>query len=185
MAFGRPAFKKIIQAIENEKNEMNRAVYFLRLAEWISLSVGDETLANELRLNSDEMEAAKKTVIEHSDTQSGNELFYLNYSFPDLIKNEKNESEKKRMKGILKKSLQHRWGSVRGEVAKMFGEIGDSSDIADLEKLNDDPDVDSFMEKKRQNEIRATGVSNIHPAHPVQEAAKEAIEKIKARGERK
>jgi hypothetical protein len=178
-AFGKEAFNKIL--IESYKgDEMEKVKCLLRLSGWVRRTLNNMIVPN-LQLNSEELDRAQKRMFDGLKTSNGNELYYVNYGLFQFASIEKDINKKRLLKVAIKKSLNHKWGSLRKEAAEFLGEIGDSSDIQDLNKLLNDTEEDSFIAQERKKQIKATGKATLSRVYPVREAARLAIDKIKSR----
>lgn len=186
--FGRKTFEYFLQILqEGEGREKVRVYGYLNT--WMNKSLNNiqgivesnSSLDKENELKPDEIEVIKKELIKGLTTDDSMQIHIITFGLKNIIKHARNSEEKSETKSLLKKYLNYKEDFVREAVVGFLGEIGDESDIPDLEKLNNDPGLDFHTEKVRSEEIRSAGVALTPSKYPVREMAKKAIEKIKIR----
>lgn len=186
LVFGKPAIDKFIQITTSGNKNQKEAAYSL-LAGWVQWSLSDSQLEDEIKLDNDlkleipEIQKVKNVMINGLNTDNNHQIFAINNGLFAIIQETKDIKVKKRLTSILKRSLTNPEGYMRKFIIQSLGKIGNLADVEDLTKLKNDPYLDSYTEHKRNHQIKATGKTDIKPVYPVREAAREAIEKIKAR----
>lgn len=189
--FGKNGLDELRRIIQND-NEKRKSLAIQTLAIWINDSLNERNndpergeLRSELKLNSPEIKSIKDELISVLQTKNTNQIYFINWSLAAIARNTNDINEKKELKKIIKKSLVDKIGYIRTEAAKYIGEIGDSSDIPDLEKMLGDSYLDPSTEKLRQKQIEKSGKTTLKQVYPVREAIREAILKIQSRFDQK
>jgi hypothetical protein len=174
--FNKKALDDFINVSRNGTNT-ERACSLSRLSEWVKVST-ENTTKGKIVLDQGDLTKIKNRFIEDKRNAQANEIYYLNQGLYNLAKAKVDIGDKKIINKCIKESLADRAGGLRKQAAEYLGEIGDASDIPDLEKLSNDNYLDPSVEWRRKEQLKKS-VKIEASTYPVRVAAKAAIKKLK------
>jgi hypothetical protein len=185
--FGKNTFSQF-KKIANEGKDFEKSAVLSRLGGWANWTLNKDIIAKykiTMRasddLNKQEIQEAKKILINNLNSGNSTRTSYVIFGLKSMARGTQDSKEKKELKDVIKSQMVHKDVYVKQDVAKALGEIGDETDIPDLEKMLTDPGLDPSNEFFREKQIRAAGKSDLPKVYLVREAARKAIEKIKTR----
>lgn len=174
IGFGKGIFN-IVLGLTKNGSERQKFVAYNVLAEWMVKTLEKSDFVLDLRLDSNEISQVKGVLVAAlvENKIDGRNITPIGWGLSKIIKHEKDETEKRKLKKHLIKLFKHDNLGVRREAVEFLGKCGNEEDIQYLKELVPG-DTSTEPAAKTGKDIKDV-------EYPVQKKAEAAIEKIRAR----